>query len=86
MPVTIRRAVEADAQTLSRLAALTFPLACTPQTTAETLAAHIAEHLDEASFGRHLADPDRILLVAEDEDGEAVGYTMLVLREGPGWA
>lgn len=81
MPVTIRRAVEADAQVLSRLAELTFPLACTPQTTAETLAAHIAEHLDEGSFGRHLADPDRILLVAEDEDAQAVGYTMLVRGE-----
>jgi diamine N-acetyltransferase len=79
--VTIRRAAATDAPALSRLAALTFPLACTPQTTPETLAAHIAEHLGEESFRAHLADPDRVLLVAEDEAAGAVGYTMLVRGE-----
>lgn len=84
MPVNVRRAVSADAAGLSRVAALTFPLACTPQTTAATLAAHIAEHLGEEHFRAHLADPARILLIATDAHDlgtEPVGYTMLVSGE-----
>lgn len=81
MPITVRRASTADAAGLSRLAALTFPLACTPQTSAETLAAHITEHLGEDSFRAHLADPDRTLLVAVGETTDPVGYTMLVTGE-----
>ena len=85
--MTVRRAREADADGLSRLAALTFPLACTPQTPAELLATHIATRLDPASFRRHLADPACIVLLAEDPAGtphaEPVGYTML-LAGAPG--
>jgi diamine N-acetyltransferase len=40
--VRVRRAVEGDLDGLSRLAALTFPLACTPQTTAEVIAAYVS--------------------------------------------
>ena len=82
MPVTVRRAVDADADGLSRLAALTFPLACTPQTSAEFLASYVATHLDPASFRRHLADPACTVLLAEDEPAaDPVGYTMLVAGE-----
>jgi ribosomal protein S18 acetylase RimI-like enzyme len=72
----IRPAVPADAAALSALAARTFPLACTPETTAESIAAHIAAHLSEQRFAGYLADPATTILVAE-EDG-LVGYTMLV--------
>ena len=79
MPVTVRRALESDAEGLSRLAALTFPLACTPQTSAEFLATHIATRLDAASFRRHLADPACVVLLADVGDStDPVGYTMLV--------
>lgn len=82
VPVTVRRANEADAAGLSRLAALTFPLACTPQTPADLLAAHIATRLDPASFRSHVGDPACTLLLAEDgTGGDPVGYTMLVLEE-----
>ncbi|MCP3421346.1 GNAT family N-acetyltransferase [Nocardioides pinisoli] len=82
MPVTVRRAREADAEGLSRLAALTFPLACTPQTPADVLAAHIAASLDPASFRHHVADPACTVLVAEaGEGGDPVGYTMLRVGE-----
>jgi ribosomal protein S18 acetylase RimI-like enzyme len=82
MAVTIRRAVETDAQGLSRLAAITFPLACTPQTSAEFLATHIATRLDPASFRDHLTDPACVVLLAEDDDGaDLVGYTMLLTGE-----
>lgn len=83
--MSVRRAREADADGLSRLAALTFPLACTPQTPAGVLATHIATRLDPASFRRHLADPGCTVLLAEDgeggESGEPVGYTTLLTGE-----
>ncbi len=79
--MTVRRAVESDAEGLSRLAALTFPLACTPQTSAEFLATHIATRLDPASFRRHLTDPACIVLVADDDGPDPVGYTMLLASE-----
>ncbi|MGB3909063.1 MAG: GNAT family N-acetyltransferase [Pseudolysinimonas sp.] len=76
----MRRAGDADAALLARLAALTFPLACPPHTTDEAKAAHIARHLGEGSFARYLADPTRALLVAESDTG-LLGYTMLVEGE-----
>ena len=83
MPVLVRRAVDSDAEGLSRLAALTFPLACTPQTPPETIGAHVAEHLGVGTFRAHLADPDHVLLVAVDAESDAgpAGYTMLVSGE-----
>jgi ribosomal protein S18 acetylase RimI-like enzyme len=83
VPVLVRRAADSDTEGLSRLAALTFPLACTPRTSPQTVAAHIAEHLGVETFRAHLADPDHVLLVAVDAESEAgpVGYTMLVSRE-----
>ena len=83
MPVLVRRGVDSDAEGLSRLAALTFPLACTPQTSPATMAEHIAEHLGVETFRAHLADPDHVLLVAVDAGSDAgpAGYTMLVSGE-----
>ena len=83
MPVLVRRAVDSDADGLSLLAALTFPLACTPQTSPATMAAHIAEHLGVENFRAHLADPAHVLLVAVDAESDAglAGYTMLVSGE-----
>ncbi|SED26882.1 Ribosomal protein S18 acetylase RimI [Nocardioides exalbidus] len=82
MTVTIRRAGEDDAGALSRLAALTFPLACTPQTSEEVLTAHIATRLDPATFRTQLAHPSYAVLVAEPAPGEdPVGYTMLIAGE-----
>lgn len=80
--MTVRRAVETDAEGLSRLAALTFPLACTPQTSADFLATHIATRLDPESFRRHLADPDCVVLLADGGAGaDPVGYTILLAGE-----
>ena len=78
--VTIRRATAADVDRLAFVAAVTFPLACPPHTTREDAAAFVVEHLSADAFRGYLADPDRILLIAE-EDGRAIGYTMLVLGE-----
>lgn len=75
-----RPAQPADAAALAAVAAATFRLACPPDMTGSAVAAFIAEHLTEERFAGYLADPDRELLIAED-DGDPVGYTMLVFGE-----
>lgn len=80
MPLTVRPAVPEDAAALAVVAAVTFPLACPPHTTGAAKADFIARHLTETSFEGYLADPERILAVAEI-DGEPVGYTMVVFGE-----
>jgi GNAT superfamily N-acetyltransferase len=77
MPIITRRAVPADAAELHELAARTFGLACPPGTAQADIDAFVAAHLSVADFERYLGDEDRILLLAE-QDGTAVGYTMLV--------
>lgn len=78
--VQIRPARPDDAAALHELAAITFPLACPPDTLPESIAEFIATHLSETAFDGYLADSDRDLFVAE-EDGALVGYTMLVHAE-----
>jgi diamine N-acetyltransferase len=77
MSITIRLAQAADTDVLHDLAARTFGLACPPGTRQADIEAFIAAHLSRESFVRYLADPDRIVLIAED-DGVPVGYSMLV--------
>ncbi|WHP19204.1 GNAT family N-acetyltransferase [Cellulomonas sp. ES6] len=77
---TVRRARPDEAVAVAGLAAATFPLACPPSSTPEDHAAFVAAHLTTAHFADHLADPARDVLVADD-DGELVGYTLLVAGE-----
>jgi len=79
--VTIRQAAPGDEAALAAVAAVTFPLACPPHTTDEAKAAFIASVLSEERFADYLADDARRLLVAEDDDGSAIGYTMVNLGE-----
>ncbi|KQO96847.1 GNAT family N-acetyltransferase [Leifsonia sp. Leaf264] len=88
MTLTIRTATASDARSLADLAAATFALACPPHTTAEAIADFIATQLSSARFDDYLADPARVLLVAEQHAATdaasgrlAVGYTMLVFAE-----
>jgi len=76
--LTIRRAGAADAAALAELAADTFPLACPPSTTAAAIAAFIAANFTVERMGEYLADPARTLLLAEEDDGHLVGYSMLI--------
>ncbi len=73
----IRLATLADAASLAALAAETFPLACPPGNTAESIREFIDTHLSEAHFTSYLNDPARAILVAD----EFAGYTMLVFEE-----
>jgi GNAT superfamily N-acetyltransferase len=77
---TVRRAVSDDAATLHLVAAATFPLACPAGTAPESIAAHIEQHLSESRMSGYLADPARVLFVAE-VDGSPIGYTMLVIED-----
>jgi GNAT superfamily N-acetyltransferase len=77
MSITTRRAGSHDAHLLHDLAARTFGLACPPGTRQADVDAFIAQHLSRERFADYLADPDRILLIVAD-DGEPVGYSMLV--------
>lgn len=95
MTVHIRPAAPADAAALAALAAVTFPLACPPSTTAEAISDFIARNLTRDRFAEYLVDRDRTLLVAVADDADApswrgeldgtgglVGWSMLVRTEG----
>ena len=69
----VRPAQPADAEALSALAAETFPLACPPGTDPAGIAAFIAATFRPEHFLAALADPDRIVLVAEPDGAGAPG-------------
>lgn len=77
MAIEIRRAEPADAGALHAVAARTFGLACPPGTAPADIDAFIAAHLSQERFTAYLADAERIVLLAEEDD-LAVGYAMLV--------
>lgn len=78
--MVIRQANTDDARALAVVAAATFPLACPPQTTDAAKLDFIATELSEDRFGEYLADPDRIIVVADAGD-HLDGYTMIVFGE-----
>ncbi len=75
----IRTATADDAGRLAGLAAVTFPLACPPESSPADIAAHLAATLSEANFRVYLADPDVTVLVI-DADGGLRGYSLLAAR------
>jgi GNAT superfamily N-acetyltransferase len=77
MSITTRRAGSHDANLLHDLAARTFALACPPETTQSDIDAFIALHLSRERFAGYLADPGRVLLIA-DHDDQPIGYSMLI--------
>ncbi|MBX0300690.1 GNAT family N-acetyltransferase [Cryobacterium sp. 1639] len=79
--VHVRPARPDEAAALAEVAAATFALACPPHTSADAIAAFLRDVLAPANFEAFLADPDRLLLVAEDAVGALAGYTMLVFGE-----
>lgn len=75
--VVVDRAGIWDAEALSDVAAVTFPLACPPHATPEDIEVFVTQVLSGDRFGEYLSDPDRTVLKAV-ADGEIVGYAMLV--------
>lgn len=80
MTTDVRIAGPADAAALTELAAATFRLACPPQTTDEAIAEFLRDVLSHERFDEYLADERKLVLIAEQE-GTAVGYTLLVFGE-----
>jgi ribosomal protein S18 acetylase RimI-like enzyme len=75
----IRKALAGDAAALAELAAVTFPLACPPGSSAEDIAIHLKRTLSEEKFAEYLAD-SRIAILVLEEAGRLDGYTLLVDR------
>ena len=78
-PVTVRRAVVADASTLAELGASTFTETFAEANTPEDFAAYMAASFSEAIQRAELEDGNNTVFLAE-RDGDAVGYVMV--REG----
>jgi diamine N-acetyltransferase len=78
--LVVRIAGPADAGALAAVAGATFALACPPGTEQQDIDDFIASNLSRQSFDDYLADPERVLLLAE-LGGRAAGYTMLVFGE-----
>ncbi|MGK2887397.1 GNAT family N-acetyltransferase [Rhodococcus sp. BGS-1C] len=77
MTVTVEPAGLWDAEQLADVAADTFPLACPPGTSRESIEAFVDEVLSNERFGEYLNDPSRTILAARVDDA-IVGYAMAV--------
>ncbi|MFC6012556.1 GNAT family N-acetyltransferase [Nocardia lasii] len=75
--VVVDRAGLWDAESLSDVAAATFPLACPPEATPADIEIFLEQMLSGERFGEYLCDPAKIVLKAVADD-EIVGYAMLV--------
>jgi ribosomal protein S18 acetylase RimI-like enzyme len=70
-----------DIAELAAVAARTFPLACPPSATRANIASFVDAKLSAARFTEYLADPQRLILTASQDD-RIVGYAMLVRGVG----
>jgi ribosomal protein S18 acetylase RimI-like enzyme len=77
----IRIAAADCADELAAVAARTFPLACPPSVAPEDIAAFVEANLSELRFTEYLADPQRLILTAKQDD-RIVGYAMLIRGGG----
>ncbi|UZN02331.1 GNAT family N-acetyltransferase [Cellulomonas sp. S1-8] len=79
----VRTAQPRDSTALAELAALTFPLACPPGSTAADQGLFLDAHLRAEHFAAYAADAGHVVLVAATpgDDGVLLGYTMLVAGE-----
>jgi len=79
----VRTAGPGDATALAALAAVTFPLACPPGSTAADQRAFLDAHLSARHFATYVSDPAHAVLVAAapGAGGPLLGYTLLVAGE-----
>ena len=73
----IATADSVDIVELAAVAARTFPLACPPSVASEDIAAFIDANLTDVRFAEYLADPQRLILTAGQDD-RITGYAMLI--------
>jgi GNAT superfamily N-acetyltransferase len=81
--VMIDAAAPDEVEALSALAAVTFPLACPPHTTAEAIAGFVAEKLSPQAFTAYLRDPEYDVVTARQEEGALDGYALAAYRVPP---
>ncbi len=74
--ITIRQATPADAALLASLAATAFSDSFAADNSAENMTLYMEKAFGEAIQRDELSDPHRTVFFAE-QDGEAIGYTML---------
>jgi diamine N-acetyltransferase len=82
MEMTIRRAIPADAEMLTRLAASTFYDAFVSSNTPENMQAYMSEAFNLKAIESELTDPRSKFLIAE-VGGEPAGYARLYEGEVP---
>ncbi len=82
---SIRRATESDALMLAGLEARLFVQAFGPANDPGDVRMHVAETFSAERQRAELLDSARVVWVADDEEGRAIGYAMLRFGEaGPG--
>lgn len=74
MDVDVREATEADLDRIREIAEAAWARAHEPIVGADAVAAFLEEHYDRASFEPYLGADRALLAVAEDADGEVVGF------------
>lgn len=82
MPITVRRAIPADAVALAAFAARTFAATYSHENTAEDMALHLARAYSAEQQLEEIVDPALDVLVAEDS-GALAGYAQLRPGDAP---
>lgn len=80
MSIRITTATADDAEALAECAAITFPLACPPESRPEDIERHIATHLSTARFTALVDLPGHTILCLR-EDARVLGWSMVVLDQ-----
>lgn len=78
MSVILRRAKAEDAEALAVFAARVFPLGGRPGADAADIDAHVAKELTPQTMRAMIADPNAVVVLAEDAS-QIIGYGVLML-------
>jgi ribosomal protein S18 acetylase RimI-like enzyme len=77
LTLRVRLATRRDASMLATLAAGLFEQTFGPLNDPDDMRMYVAEAFSPAVQGDELADPERVVWIAEDHEGTPVGYAML---------
>ena len=76
----IRRATTADAALLARVGSVFFEQTFGAGNDPEDMRAYLSTAFGERQQTRELEDPNNLFWIAEDQNGEAIGYTQLKVK------
>jgi len=77
----IRIATPADASLLADLGARLFEQTFGPENTAEDMAEYLRDAFSLEAVASELAEPARVVFIAEDSEDRAIGYAVLIRGE-----